>query len=153
MVDVSEIVDLTEADARSFLARTHTGRIAYASHDSIDIEPISYSFDRGWIMGRTSVGSKLSALANNPWCAFQVDEIASAFAWTSVVAKGAFHLLDPEFGSPDVYARALSSVRALTPDAFSREDPVPARNILFGIYVNEITGRRARRSAPLAWRS
>ena len=152
-MDLSEIVELSDADARSFLARTHTGRIAYAVNDTIDIEPISYSFDRGWIMGRTSIGTKLSALANNPWCAFQVDEISSPFSWSSVVAKGAFHLLDPEFGSPDVYARALASVRALIPDAFSRDDPVPGRCILFGIYVNEITGRRARRSAPLAWRS
>ena len=151
-MDASEIVDLSDADARSFLARTHTGRIAYAMHDTIDIEPISYSFDRGWIMGRTGIGTKLSALANNPWCAFQVDEIANAFSWSSVVAKGAFHLLDPESGSPDVYARALASVRALMPDAFSCDDPVPGRSILFGIYVNEISGRRARRNAPLAWR-
>ena len=153
LVHVNEIVDLSDADARSFLARNHTGRIAYSVHDTIDIEPISYSFDRGWIMGRTSMGTKLSALVNNPLCAFQVDEIASAFAWSSVVAKGAFQLLDPESGSPDVYARALASVRALMPDAFSRDDPVPGRSVLFGIHVNEIGGRRARRSAPLAWSS
>lgn len=136
---------LDEADARAFLARQHVGRIAFSLHDRVDIEPINYTFDHGWILGRTSVGTKLATLAHHPWCAFETDHVSGPYHWTSVVAKGTFYLLDPESGSPDVYARALKSVRALSPDAFSEADPSPHRNILFGVFVSEITGRSARR--------
>jgi nitroimidazol reductase NimA-like FMN-containing flavoprotein (pyridoxamine 5'-phosphate oxidase superfamily) len=136
---------LDETDARAFLARQHVGRLAFALHDRVDIEPINYTFDHGWILGRTSVGTKLATLAHHPWCAFETDHVTGPYSWTSVVAKGTFYLLDPESGSPDVYERALKSVRALSPDAFSPSDPSPHRNILFGIFVSEITGRSARR--------
>ena len=136
---------LSAEDANAFLARHHTGRIAFSLHDRVDIQPISYSFDRGWITGRTSIGTTLSVLAHNPWCAFEVDEVWSPFEWTSVVAKGMFYLLDPETSSPDVYSRALASVRSLIPDAFSPSDPLARRDILFGIQANSITGRRTRR--------
>ncbi|MEP6730830.1 MAG: pyridoxamine 5'-phosphate oxidase family protein [bacterium] len=136
---------LSADDARAFLARQHTGRIAFAVRNNVDIEPISYTFGRDWILGRTSVGTKLAALAHQPWCAFEVDEIDGPFEWTSVVAKGTFYLLDPENGSPDVYAQALASAQSLVPDAFTASDPAPERSILFGIFVHEIRGRSAGR--------
>jgi nitroimidazol reductase NimA-like FMN-containing flavoprotein (pyridoxamine 5'-phosphate oxidase superfamily) len=139
-----EFTTLDEHDARSFLARHHVGRLAFTFHDRVDIVPINFTVDRDWILGRTSVGTKLTRLAHQPWCAFEVDEVWSPFAWSSVVVKGTFYLLDPESGSPDVYARALKATRALIPDAFTSDDPVPNRDILFGIYINEISGRSAR---------
>jgi nitroimidazol reductase NimA-like FMN-containing flavoprotein (pyridoxamine 5'-phosphate oxidase superfamily) len=144
----TEFVKLEDAEARAFLARQHVGRIAYSLHDRVDIEPISYTFDRGWILGRTSVGTKLATLAHHPWCAFEVDVVGGPFDWTSVVVKGTFYLLDPETGSPDVYARALASARALVSDAFSPADPAPHRSILFGVFASEVTGRSARTSTP-----
>jgi nitroimidazol reductase NimA-like FMN-containing flavoprotein (pyridoxamine 5'-phosphate oxidase superfamily) len=143
---LTEFVALDEIEARAFLARQHVGRIAFTHRDRVDIEPISYTFDRGWILGRTSVGTKLATLAHHPWCAFEADVISSPFEWTSVVVKGTFTLLDPETGSPDVYARALASSKALVPEAFSESDPAPHRIILFGIYASEVSGRCARRS-------
>lgn len=139
-----EFAHLNDADARSFLARHHVGRLAFTFHDRVDIAPVSYTVDGEWIVGRTGIGSKLTRLAHHPWCAFEVDEVWSPFAWTSVVVKGTFYLLDAEVGSPDVYAAALRATRALMPDAFSSDDPVPERSLLFGIYINEITGRSAR---------
>ncbi len=135
---------LDEGEARAFLARQHVGRIAFTWRDRVDIEPISYSFDGDWIFGRTSVGTKLANLAHHPWCAFESDHVVGAFDWTSVVAKGTFYLLDPVDGSPDLYARALKSAQSLVPDAFTESDPTPHRGMLFGIYVNEITGRCAK---------
>jgi nitroimidazol reductase NimA-like FMN-containing flavoprotein (pyridoxamine 5'-phosphate oxidase superfamily) len=142
---VFEVLD--DAEARAFLARNHVGRLAYTFHDQVDIVPINYTMDDQWILGRTSVGAKLSRLAHHPWCAFEVDEVWSPFAWTSVVVKGTFYLLDPESGSPDVYARAQKATRSLTPDAFTPDDPVPSRSILYGIHINEISGRAARTPA------
>lgn len=137
-------VTLDEVEARAFLARQHVGRIAFTLRDRVDIEPISYTFDGGWILGRTSIGTKLSTLAHHPWCAFETDHVVGPFEWTSVVAKGTFYLLDPEAGSAHLYSKALASARALVPDAFTPADPAPHRGVLFGIFVNEITGRSAR---------
>jgi nitroimidazol reductase NimA-like FMN-containing flavoprotein (pyridoxamine 5'-phosphate oxidase superfamily) len=132
---------LDEAQARAMLARHRVGRLAYSLHDHVDIEPIHYVIDGEWLFGRTSMGTKLSTLAHHPWCAFEVDEFHGMFDWSSVVVKGSFHLLDPELGSPDTYARALELVSALIPETFSADDPVPQRTILFGVHTQEITGR------------
>ena len=134
---------LDDAECRALLARHRGGRIAYALHDHVDIEPIHYAYDKDWVFGRTSVGAKLATLAHRPWCAFEVDEVHAIFDWTSVVVKGSFHLLDPESGSPDAYRRALALLSGLVPGTFSSDDPVPHRTILFGIHAQAITGRTA----------
>lgn len=137
---------LTDTESRAVLARHHVGRIAYSLHDRVDIEPVHYAYDGGWIFGRTSVGAKLATLAHRPWCAFEVDEVRGLFDWTSAVVKGSFHLLDPERGSADVFGRALELLSTLVPDTFTSHDPVPHRSILFGIHVDEISGRAASTS-------
>ena len=103
--------DLSHAFAYAMLKRLHVGRLAYSLHDRVDIQPINYVFDDGWIVGRTQVGSKLSTLTHNPWCAFEVDDVRGLFDWDSVVARGSFHILDPEQGSVDRYRRALTVPR------------------------------------------
>ncbi|MDB4887395.1 MAG: Pyridoxamine 5-phosphate oxidase-related protein [Gemmatimonadetes bacterium] len=138
-----QIRTLDEEEARAFLARCHVGRIAFSFHDRVDIEPLHYVFDGEWIFARTSLGSKVATLAHRPWCAFEADEAEGVFSWTSVVARGSVHLLDPEGGSVDTYARALAAVRGIVPETFSTSDPAPHRTQLLGIYVQEITGRTA----------
>ena len=135
---------LSAAEARAVLARHHVGRIAYAVHDRIDIEPIQYMTDGDWVFGRTSVGTKLAALAHHPWCAFEVDEVRDIFDWESAVVRGTFHLLDPESASPDAYTRALALLRELVPGTLSAADPAPHRTLMFGIHIHEITGRSSR---------
>src|SRR2546423_116632 len=87
---------LTLHESLDLLACNHVGRIAYAFHDRVDILPVHYVYDAGWIYGRTSEGTKLIALAHNPWVAFEVDVIRGLFDWESVVVHGSFHQLDPE---------------------------------------------------------
>lgn len=136
-----QVAELSIDDARALLSRQHVGRVAYAVRGNVDIEPISYSLDGDWIVGRTSVGTKLAQLAQQPTCAFEVDEVAGLADWRSVVVKGTFYLLDPVDGSPTVYTRALDSIRALEPAALSEADATPHRNIVFGIHMKEISGR------------
>lgn len=134
---------LDDAQCRALLMRQRVGRLAYALHDHVDIEPVHFAFDGDWIYGRTSMGTKLATLVHRPWCAFEVDEVRGLFDWTSVVVKGSFHMLDPESGSPDAYRRAVDRLTALIPGTFSTHDPVPHRTIIFGIYVQEMAGRSA----------
>lgn len=139
-----EFQTLSEADARALLERLHVGRIAYSSHDGVDIEPIHYVAEGDWIYGRTSFGSKLATLSHNPWCAFEADEVRDMFDWDSVVAKGTFVVLEPEAGSEAAYKRARTLLRKFLPGSLSAADPVPYRIVVFGIHVAEITGRSAR---------
>jgi nitroimidazol reductase NimA-like FMN-containing flavoprotein (pyridoxamine 5'-phosphate oxidase superfamily) len=134
---------LDDEQSRALLARHHVGRLAFAFHDHVDIEPVHYVLDGTWIFGRTSAGTKLSALAHHPWCAFEIDEVNGIFDWTSVVVKGSFHLLDQTTGSLDTYERALELLRELIPETLLPGDPAPQRMFLFGIYAQEITGRIA----------
>ena len=143
-IQLPEFRTLSEGEARAMLARHHVGSIAYPLHGHVDIEPINYVTDGDWIYGRTSVGTKLAALVQRPWCAFEVDEARDTFDWESVVAKGTFYLLDPEAGSPDAGGRALGLLRELLPGTLSPSDPAPHRTVPFGIHIDEITGRAAR---------
>lgn len=135
--------ELTDEESRTILGRASIGRIAFTLHDRVDIEPLHFATDGTWIFGRTSLGAKLSTLLHNPWCAFEVDEVRGTFDWSSVVAKGTFTLLDPQ-DSSDTYERAERLLSRLIRGTFTEHDPVPHRSIIFGIHVNEITGRTAR---------
>jgi nitroimidazol reductase NimA-like FMN-containing flavoprotein (pyridoxamine 5'-phosphate oxidase superfamily) len=137
--------ELSSDESHALLASKNVGRIAFAFHDKVDIEPITYVTDGEWIFGRTSMGTKLATLLHQPWCAFETDEVHDLFDWSSVVVKGTFYLLDPEIGSPDTYQRAARLLSKLVPGTFSDDDPAPQRDIVFGIFVHEITGRAARR--------
>jgi uncharacterized protein len=140
---------LTQRECLELLARNQVGRIAFAFHDRVDIQPVGYVFAAGWIYGRTSEGAKLETLAHNQWVAFEVDEVRGLFDWASVVVRGSFHRLDPDGSAADrdTFAHALRLVRTLVPQSLTARDPAPHRTVLFRIAVGEMTGRRADGSA------
>ena len=140
-VTTPSVRQLTAEEAHEFLRTGNVGRVAFSLHDHVDIAPTNYVSDGEWIFGRTSNGAKLSKLLHNPWCAFEADEVRGMFDWTSVIVRGTFSLLDAQGGSPDTYERAERLLATLVPGTFSVRDPAPQRNIVFGIYVREISGR------------
>lgn len=135
--------DLTLEECHTLLASKNVGRIAFAMHERVDIQPIHYATDGEWIFGRTSEGSKLASLQNNPWCAFETDDVRDLFDWSSVVVKGRFSVLDPKIGSLHTYQRADRVLRQLIPGTFSVDDPASHRNVVWGVFAHEITGRAA----------
>jgi nitroimidazol reductase NimA-like FMN-containing flavoprotein (pyridoxamine 5'-phosphate oxidase superfamily) len=134
------IRSLTKEEAEEMLACHTVCRLAYSFHDRVDIEPIHYVYDAPWIFGRTSPGAKLLTLAQNRWCALEIDEVKSMVEWTSVVVKGPFAPRERAMDSWD-YDRAVAAFRRLQPAALTRDDPAPHRDIVFGIHASEITGR------------
>jgi uncharacterized protein len=140
---------LDRAESEAVLRRNCVGRIAYALHDQVDIEPVNYVFSEGWLWCRTSEGAKWHVLAENAYrwwpVAFEVDEVEGLFHWRSVVVKGGFQALDPpaDGGDPAVWDEALERLRDLVPQAFTGADPVARRNRVFRIAVQEMTGREA----------
>ena len=138
-------LDMTRAEAEELLSRNHVGRLAFSFHDRVDIQPLSYAFENPWIYLRTESGSKIVTLGHNPWAAFEVDEIEGPFDWRSVVARGAVYLLDPEHGSTDrtTYDHAVALLRQVIPGALTEKDPVPFRDVVMRLHVDDMTGRRA----------
>jgi hypothetical protein len=135
--------DLSKKQIDSFLKGNHVGRIAFSFHDVVDIRPIHYVYEDGWLFGRTSPSDKLVTLRHHQWVAFEVDEVSGPFDWKSVVAHGTFYRLEAKGSKSDVrlYERGLRSVRTLSPNALTDRDPVPFRTELFGIAVDSMTGR------------
>jgi uncharacterized protein len=138
--------ELSREECEALLRRQSVARLAYASHGRVSIEPIHYVYDDGWLVGRTSPGSKLDTLAHDPWVAVEVDEVHATFEWESVVVRGTFYRLH-ETGSAaerESWARALPLIRRIVPEALGPDDPVPFRDVLFHVHADEITGRVAQ---------
>jgi hypothetical protein len=127
-------------ETQALLARNNVGRLAFAFHDRVDIEPIHFVYEAPWIFGRTSAGAKLLTLAHNQWCAFETDEVRGPFDWESVVVKGPFSPQNSPMASWD-YGRALAALRRLFPFTLTTDDPTPHRDIVFGVHASEISGR------------
>jgi uncharacterized protein len=136
---------LEPAEIEEILQRNHVGRLAYARGAQVDILPIHYVFDSGWIYGRTSPGAKIEA--TSPWhpVAFEVDEVEGLYDWRSVVVRGGFYII-PEDGAAwehEVRMKAVGLLRRLVPATFRDEDPTPERTLLFRIAAQEAAGRAA----------
>ena len=139
---------LDRAEIDALLARHNVGRIAYTFRDRVDVEPINYVYHDGWIYLRTGAGSKLTTLARHPWVAFEVDEVDGAFDWRSAVVHSTVYELTP--GGTEAQARlyeeAVEILRVLIPETFTEADPVPERNVILRMKVEEVNGRAASSS-------
>lgn len=127
-------------EAQALLIRNRVGRIAFSQHDRVDIEPIHYVYDAPWIFGRTSGGAKILALSHNQWCAFETDDVRGMFDWESVVVKGPFSPRSSPYASWN-YERAIAALRTILPSTLTVDDPMPHRDIVFGVHASEISGR------------
>jgi nitroimidazol reductase NimA-like FMN-containing flavoprotein (pyridoxamine 5'-phosphate oxidase superfamily) len=137
------ITAMSEAACHALLQRHAVGRMAYSFHDRVDITPIHYVFADGWLFARTSHGAKMTTIEHAPWVAFEVDEIDSVFEWRSVVVHGTAHVM-PRDGSPldtEHWRRGVELLRRIVPATGTEDDPVPYRTLVFGIFVDSITGR------------
>jgi nitroimidazol reductase NimA-like FMN-containing flavoprotein (pyridoxamine 5'-phosphate oxidase superfamily) len=137
------IVELSVETCHALLRRHHVGRMAYAFHNRVDITPIHYVYADGWLFARTSHVGKMDVLAHAPWVAFEVDEIESVFDWRSVVVHGTAHTMERE-GSPldaEHWSRGIEALRDVVPATGTADDPVPYRTLVFGIFVESVSGR------------
>ena len=142
---------LTLAESRALIRRNSVGRLAFINHNEVDIEPIHYVFDGKWLFGRTSEGTKLHALSHSPYVAFEVDEVKGVFDWSSVVVHGTYYLLRDDataLSDRRTAARARSLLRNVVPQTLRAGDPVPFRQVVFGIFIARIEGRAASSKGP-----
>jgi uncharacterized protein len=144
------IRELSRDEVEETINRNRVGRIAFSFHDRVDIQPIHYIYERGWLYGRTSEGEKIYTLKHNQWIAFEIDEVNDLFEWRSVVVHGSFWIIHPQ-GSPraeELWAKAAKLVAQIVPGALTENDPVSFRHTLFRIAVGDAQGREATVKPP-----
>ena len=145
-MEAPRIRELARVEMEAILARNNVGRIAYAFQDRVDIEPINYVYANGWVYCRTSRGAKLEMMLHHRWVAFEVDEVRGMFDWQSVVVRGAIYVLtaaSPE-DERNAFAPGIGLLKQLVPVTLEGHDPVPLRQVVFRIHLDEITGREAK---------
>lgn len=137
--------DLGREECLALLARHQVGRLAFSRRDQVDIEPIGYVHDDGWLYGRTQPGTKLEVLTHNRWVAFEVDEVRGPFDWASVVVKGGFYVLRAQGSAQEqeLHAKGVEVLRRAMPATLTPDDPMPERALVFRIHIDELTGRAA----------
>jgi len=124
------------------IKRGVVGRMAFSFHDRVDITPIHYVYADGWLYARTSHGAKMTTLRHSPWVALEVDEIDGVFDWRSVVVHGTVHAIEPAQGPEFVrWQKGVTLLRKLIPETETQHDPVPFRSIVFGIFIDSMSGR------------
>ena len=138
--------ELSRNEIEAMLLRNRVGRLAFSLRDRVDVQPIHYIYERGWLYGRTSEGDKITALTHNQWVAFEVDEVTDLFDWRSIVIHGSFWIMHPR-GSPhaeELWTKAAELVSKIVPGALTETDPVAFRQTLFRIAVSDVRGREAK---------
>ena len=138
--------ELPREEIETILLRNKVGRLAFSFHDRVDVQPIHYVYERGWLYGRTSEGDKIASLKHNQWIAFEVDEVADIFEWKSVVIHGSLWIIHPRGSAraEELWAKAAELVSTIVPGALTERDPVGFRQILFRIAVSNVRGREAK---------
>ena len=141
--------DLAPDEIHHLLAAERVGRLAYSFRDRVDIEPFHYAVDEGWLYGRTAPGEKLTTIEHHRWVAVEVDEVEGVFEWRSVIVKGVFYILNPGGTEHEKarYQRAVAALRRIIPGTLTDHDPVPFRTVVFGIAIEDVTGRQATQRA------
>lgn len=131
------------------LARNHLGRLAYFNGESVDIEPIGFALKGDWLYARSAYGTKIESLTRRPFVALEVDEVEGPFDWRSVVVHGTIYELPLDGSSADRLerTRAVAAITAAMPGAFTGHDPTPERQLVYGLHIDKLDGRMARRQS------
>ena len=134
---------LSVPKSEEILARNRVGRLAFSVHGRVNVVPVHFVYEKGWVYGRTSPGGKLLQILRNRRVAFEVDEHAALFDWRSVVVHGTFYIIEQTPENAAVFEHAVDLLRKLHPEVLTASDPIPSRSHLFRINAAEITGRSA----------
>ena len=136
------IRELTRAECDEVLRRNVVGRVAFAFDRRVEIRPIHYVYEDGWLyaagdgrqveMWRHAVGG------------VRVDEV-HACSTGGVLVHGGLYLVTPDTTEADAatWERAVQLLRRLVPEAGTAYDPTPERTLVFRIHADDVTGRTA----------
>jgi nitroimidazol reductase NimA-like FMN-containing flavoprotein (pyridoxamine 5'-phosphate oxidase superfamily) len=127
------MVELPEDECRRLLARARFGRIGIVVDGRAVVLPVNYVFDEGFVIFRSSEGTKLDAALGAQVVAFEVDAVDVLYqgGW-SVLAYGPAEVVD---GPDEIERLANLPLRPWWPGA---------RDRWIRVRIDTITGRRLR---------
>lgn len=131
---------LTDEECWAFLGEHEFGRLAYHLAGEVQIVPLNFVAESGFVYFRTAEGSKLLGVTMNDDVAFEVDDLTGGGAngdgsASSVVLHGSAQVLD----GPEKARAAQLPLRPWVPTQ---------KEIIVRITPSEITGRRFDLSKP-----
>jgi hypothetical protein len=141
MDDTTTITSVARLEPHECWAQLRTstlGRLAVVVDQKPDILPVNYVVDHGGIVFRSDVGTKLSAMLDRPFVAFEVDGQDGEICW-SVVVKGRARQIRGLHKSVDLAELPLYPQHAGSKSNFIE------------LMVDEISGRRFAQADPTVW--
>lgn len=135
-----EILDIEQC--WKLLSGAQVGRLAVTVDGRPDIFPVNYKVDEKTLLFRTGEGTKLSAINNDAWVAFEADmvEQGTGVAW-SVVVKGTIRAVPSKGPALNSTERFLFPWQGV------------GRSHLVRISPESVTGRRFLLEASMTWQT
>lgn len=123
---------LSADQCRELLAEHHVGRIAWAAADGLQLLPVSYAFQYGSVVFRTSPYGVLSELVRPSEVIFEIDDLDpdSRAGWSVVLV-----------GRAQAVAEPRDLVQLWTVDGMEPWAP-GIRTLFIEVTPRQITGRR-----------
>jgi uncharacterized protein len=146
------IQKLTQTECDAILARTHVGHLACARHDQPYVVPVHFSYDapERCLYSFSAVGQKIAWMRANPKVCFEVEDITDKDHWTTVIVTGRYVEISQRPEEADVRQRARQLFQQRPEWWFPGAAKTTTREhpdvVIYRIYVDSITGRRAARS-------
>lgn len=144
------IHEMTDAECRKALERTHVGRLACARDNQPYVVPVHFAFDDGHIYGFTTLGQKIEWLRSNPLVCFEIDEVVSDQQWISIIVFGRYEELpdNPKYEAVRKRALAFLQERVMwwEPAYIAQEHRDQLHSltpIFYRIHIFKMTGHRA----------
>jgi len=132
---------LSETEILNLLHSAFFGRLGCIVEGRPYVVPISYIVDGNDIYSHSLVGTKISAMRENPSVCIQVDKIETALHWTSVLAFGTFEELTNDEDRQRIINKLLYRFPLLTPvESTLAQDPASAEVVVFRIKIDKLTG-------------
>ena len=143
--------ELTAAQCREVLSRTHLARLACSRADQPYVVPVSFSYeaDSNRLFSFSAVGKKIHWMRENPKVYLEIEDVEDQFHWTTVVLFGRYEEIDDSPEYRDVRHRALHLFQQRhewwLPGAATVGDREHHAIVVYQIHIDSITGRRAMR--------
>lgn len=138
--------DLSEQQARDFLAAADVGHLAVIDRGKPYVTPMSFVLNENTILLRTGFGRRLEAIRANPEVCVEASHFESESGdWTSVVAEGrAREVDDPELEATAVQLLLQKYEASIgSPFRMSVVQPLPTWHVVIAIEIESIGGRSA----------
>ena len=143
--------ELTSAQCRDVLSRTHLARLACSHADQPYVVPVSFTYDAdlNCLFSFSAVGKKVHWMRENPKVCLEIEDVEDQFHWTTVVVFGRYDEIDDSPERHEIRHRALHLFQQRRewwlPGGARGGDREQHAIVVYRIHIDSITGGRAAR--------